>query len=205
MRRSLQAWIWEIINWPLRESPSCSEKNWLFKNSIWTSAITQTETSAFWTPSGRLYKMFLWTQGHSGTHELRKKKKKAVPNQGMLPMVQSKKRLLWMLISFPASFLLSTFPGFQYWNHCSLLFTAESAKVMTVFVCVLSCVWLFATPFTVACQAPLSVGFSRQAYWNRQSSPSPENLPNPGIELASSAMAGGFFTTEPLGKPKWWH
>ena len=76
MRRSLQAWIWEIINWPLRESPSCSEKNWLFKNSIWTSAITQTETSAFWTPSGRLYKMFLWTQGHSGTHELRKKKKK---------------------------------------------------------------------------------------------------------------------------------
>ena len=180
MRRSLQAWIWEIINWPLRESPSCPERDWLFKNSIWTSAITQTETSAFWTPSGHLYKMLLWTQGHSGTHELRKKK--AVPNQGMLPMVQSKKRLLWMLISFPASFRLSTFPGFQYWNHCSLLFTAESVKVMTEFVCMLSHVWLFATLWNVAHQALLCMGFSRQEHWGGLLCPPPGDLPNPGIK-----------------------
>ena len=56
-------------------------------------------------------------------------------------------------------------------------------------------VWLFATPWTVACQVPLSVGFSRQEYWNGLPSPPPGNLPNPGIEPASLALAGVFFTT----------
>ena len=53
-------------------------------------------------------------------------------------------------------------------------------------------------------QASLSMGFSRQEYWSRLSFPSPGDLPNPGIEAASPsspALAGGFFTTEPLGKP----
>ena len=56
---------------------------------------------------------------------------------------------------------------------------------------------LFATPWTVACQAPLSVEFSRQEYWSGLSCPSPGNLPDPGIEpvsLTSPALAGGFFT-----------
>ena len=63
-----------------------------------------------------------------------------------------------------------------------------------------SCVQLFATPWTVARQAPLSMGFSWQEYWSRLPLPPPENLPQPGIELeslASPALAGGFFTTEP--------
>ena len=54
------------------------------------------------------------------------------------------------------------------------------------------------TPWTVGCQAPLSMGFSRQEYWSRLSFPSPEHLPDPGIEpvsLTSPALAGGFFTT----------
>ena len=46
------------------------------------------------------------------------------------------------------------------------------------------------------------MGFSRQEYWSGLPFPSPEDLPNPGIELASPALAGGFFTTEPPGKPK---
>ena len=51
--------------------------------------------------------------------------------------------------------------------------------------------------WTVACQAPLSLRFSRQKYWSGLPFPSPENLPNPGIEpfLMSSALAGQFFTT----------
>ena len=58
----------------------------------------------------------------------------------------------------------------------------------------------FVTPRTVACQAPLSVGFPRQEYWSELPFPSPGDLPNPGIEPASPALAGGFSTTEPTGK-----
>ena len=57
---------------------------------------------------------------------------------------------------------------------------------------------LFATPRTAARQAPLSMGFSRQEYWSGLPFPSPEDLPDPGIEpvsLLSPALAGRFFTT----------
>ena len=51
----------------------------------------------------------------------------------------------------------------------------------------LSCVQLFATPWTVACQAPLSMGFLRQEYWSGLPCPSPGDLPNTGIEPVSPA------------------
>ena len=57
------------------------------------------------------------------------------------------------------------------------------------------------TPWTVACQAPLSMGFPRQEYWSGLPFASPGDLPNPGTELPIPALAGGFFTTEPPGKP----
>ena len=66
--------------------------------------------------------------------------------------------------------------------------------------CMLSCfshVQLLATPWTVAHQAPLSMGFSWQEYWNGLLFPAPRDLPNPGIKpvcLMSPALAGGFFT-----------
>ena len=62
----------------------------------------------------------------------------------------------------------------------------------------LSRVRLFLTPWTVACQAPLSMEFSRQEYRSGQPFSTPGNLPDPGIEpvsLVSSSLAGGFFTT----------
>ena len=62
----------------------------------------------------------------------------------------------------------------------------------------LSHVPLFATPWTIAHQAPLSMEFSRQEYFSGLPCPSPEDLPNPGIEptsLMSPALAGGFFTS----------
>ena len=68
----------------------------------------------------------------------------------------------------------------------------------------LSCVQLFVTPRTVAYQAPLSVGFSRQEFWSELPFPSPGDLLNPRIEpasLGSPALADGFFTTEPPAKP----
>ena len=61
------------------------------------------------------------------------------------------------------------------------------------------------TTWTVAHQVSLSMEFSRQEYWNGLPLPSPGDLPDPGIEpafLASPALAGGFFTTEPSEKPR---
>ena len=63
---------------------------------------------------------------------------------------------------------------------------------------------LFATPWTVVLQAPLSLGFSRQEYWSGLPFPAPGDLPNPGTEPVSPvspALAGQVFTTEPPGKP----
>ena len=60
-----------------------------------------------------------------------------------------------------------------------------------VCVCVLNRfghVRLFAALWTVACQAPLSVGFSRQEYWSGWPFPSPGNLPDPGVKLGSPAL-----------------
>ena len=56
-------------------------------------------------------------------------------------------------------------------------------------------------PWTVACHAPLSMGFPRQEYWSGFPFPSPGVLPNSGIEPVFPALAGRFFTTEPPGKP----
>ena len=71
-------------------------------------------------------------------------------------------------------------------------------------VCVLSYfshVWLCATLWTVARQAPLAMGFSRQEYWSGLPFPSLGDLPDTGIEPVTPAFAGRFFTTEPPGKP----
>ena len=60
---------------------------------------------------------------------------------------------------------------------------------------------LFVTLSTVDRQAPLSMGFPRQEYWSGLPFPSPGELPDPGIKPTTPALAGGFFTTEPPGKP----
>ena len=67
-----------------------------------------------------------------------------------------------------------------------------------------NCVWLFETPWTVACQAPLFLGFSREEYERGLPFLSPGDLPGPGVEPASftsPALAGRFFTTRAPGKP----
>ena len=57
------------------------------------------------------------------------------------------------------------------------------------------------TPWTVAGQAPLFMGFSRQEYWTGLPFPSPGDLLNPGMEpVPAASLAGRFLTTEPLGK-----
>ena len=58
-----------------------------------------------------------------------------------------------------------------------------------------SCLTLV-TPWTIACQAPLSMGFSRQEYWSGLPLPSPGDLPDPGIELRSPALQADSLPTE---------
>ena len=63
---------------------------------------------------------------------------------------------------------------------------------------------LFATLWTVAYQAPLSIGFSRQEYWSGLPYPAPGDLPDPGIKpvsLTAPALLGRFFATSAPGKP----
>ena len=76
-----------------------------------------------------------------------------------------------------------------YVEECDCWPYGKERKVKS-FSCVQLC-----DPITVACQAPLSMGFSGQEYWSGLPCPSPGDLPNPGIEPASPALAGGFFTT----------
>ena len=78
----------------------------------------------------------------------------------------------------------------------------EVANGLLILVCCsVSKLCLFVTPWTIACQAPLSMGFLRQEQWSGFPFPSPGDLPNPGIKPMSPALAGRFFTTEPSGKP----
>ena len=83
------------------------------------------------------------------------------------------------------------YPLGPYSIHC--LGTCESES--------LSRVQLFATLWTVAHQAPLSMEFSRQEYWSGLPFSSPEDLPDPGIEPGSPALQADYLPSEPPGKP----
>ena len=85
--------------------------------------------------------------------------------------------------------------------------TVVSEQVIVMIVghaCLLNHVRLFATPWTVACRALLSMGFPRQKYWSGVPFSSSGDLPNPRVEPASPVspeLAGRFFTAQPSGKP----
>ena len=78
-------------------------------------------------------------------------------------------------------------------------FISDSLQIVKMKVKSLSRVWLFATPWTVAYQAPQSMGFFRQEYWSGLPFPSPGDLPNPGIEPWSPALQTDALPSEPLG------
>ena len=84
-----------------------------------------------------------------------------------------------------------SFSCFEWYALCTDVVHAQS----------LSCVQLFVTPWTVNCQAPLSMEFSRQEYWSRLPFPTPEGLPDPGIEPRTPTLQADTLPSEPLGKP----
>ena len=108
-----------------------------------------------------------------------------------------------MILNFLFSYCINCISSISFWflevltlsiSSCVFpLFPLEPlANSSHVYVC---ChVQLFATPWTIACQATLYTGFSRQEYWSGLPFPSPGYLPDPGTEPTSLASAGGFFT-----------
>ena len=90
--------------------------------------------------------------------------------------------------------------GHLVWVHYERLALPKFESLFSHF----SHVWFFVTPWTVALQAPLSMGWSQQDYWSGLLCPPLGDLPNPGIQSMSPAapvLAGRFFATEPPGKP----
>ena len=81
--------------------------------------------------------------------------------------------------------------GFQGHLSTQPFLSLKHSSYLLLFSC-FSRFRLFATLRTVACQAPLSMGFSRQEYWNGLPRAPPEDFHDPGIETLSPALAGGF-------------
>ena len=101
---------------------------------------------------------------------------------------------LLLLVFLPLSISFSFFVSFSVYVFISLCGCAQ----------LLSHVWLFVTPWTVACQAPLSMEFLRQECWSELPCPPPEDLPTLGLKHVSPVspvLESRLFTIEPLGKP----
>ena len=119
--------------------------------------------------------------------------------------------LLFSCYNFNLFTLIPSHNGYQFYQHLifcrkisvylnmsiklSNLFTSKSRQCQ-----LLSHVHLFVIPWTVACQAPLSMKFSRQEYWNGLLFPSPGNHPNLGIESCSPALQADSLPSESPGK-----
>ena len=95
-------------------------------------------------------------------------------------------------------------PGFG--QHLSTNLPGSILYFNNIYICVcvlshFSCARLFATLWTLAFQAPLSMGFSRQEYWSGLPRPPPGDLPNPGIELTSPALQADSWPLSHQGSP----
>ena len=98
-------------------------------------------------------------------------------------------------------------PIHNYWkthsfNYMDLWRQSDASE--RVKVKFLSHIRLFATPWTVACQFPLPMEFSRQEYWSGFPIPSPGDLPNPGVESKSPTLQADSLPSEPPGKSLIW-
>ena len=113
-------------------------------------------------------------------------------------------------VSSPVSVYTAIF--IHFYTFFRVCFSSTSALFMLLWLCLdndmcvqlLGHALLFATPWTTACQAPLSMGFPRQEYWSGLPFPPPVDLRSPGTEPSSPvspALAGRFFTTEPAVPP----
>ena len=116
------------------------------------------------------------------------------PNQGILHSYQNS---CFRLVEDVRKYQCYIVKQKKDYKVANILFTILYIKITSV-LSHFSHVELFATPRTIAQQAPLSMGFSKQEYWSALPCPPPGDLPNPGIKpvsLMSPALADRFFTT----------
>ena len=177
-----QSWAWKVkeeSTWRRQDGSSqWGEQNVQICRSRWARPHWRMSRWSVWLGLGRLGGMLkeAWWVGY-GTQLLRFKS--------------------W-LHHFIARYLLGALGSYLWHEGTNLIWFARTwclACMLSHF----SCVWLFATPWTVACQAPLSMGFSRQECWSLV----PGDLLNPGIKpasLVSPALAGRCFTTSATWK-----
>ena len=117
-----------------------------------------------------VYICFVHSYGKVNMNALRKPKAELSRPFSVGPLVREKSCCCWRKRN----------TGMFQWKWSHDLFRLETVP--------LSRVGLFVTSWTAACQAPLSMGFSRQEYWSRLPFPLPGDLPHPGIEAASSRL-----------------
>ena len=133
------------------------------------------------------------------------------PTQGSNPGLLHCRRILYQLSHKGSPRILEWVPypfsrgsscPRNHWGllNCMQILYQLSYQGVSEWVKSLSRVQLFATPWSVAHQAPPSMGFSRQEYWSGLPFPSPGDLPNPGIEPRSPILQADALTSEPPGK-----
>ena len=127
-----------------------------------------------------------------------------IAHQALLSMRFSRQGY-WSGLPFPSPGIFPTQgsnPGLLHCRQILYCLSHQGSPYYEMCVCVksLSHVRLFATLWTVARQAPLFMGFSRQEYWSGLPFPSPGNHPNPGIKPGSPALQANSLLSEPPGK-----
>ena len=123
------------------------------------------------------------------------------PNQGILHSYRNSCFRLFDDVRKYQCYIVKQKKDYQAANTLFTILYIKITSVLSHF----SHVQLFATPWTIAHQAPLSMGFSKQEYWSALPCPPPGDLPNPGIKPVSRmspALAGRFFTTSTIYVPK---
>ena len=131
----------------------------------------------------------------------------------LIAALEQSLRAIWCATSQATVLILPQIKLNSQLSRCASFFSGQGQEppvslhpncAHCVYARLLSCIWLFVTSWPIAHQAPLFMELSRQEHWSGLPFSPPGNLPDPGIETASLAsleLTGGFFTTEPPGKP----
>ena len=140
--------------------------------------------------------MLEWLSGEESTCQRRRRRFK--PWVGKIPW---KRKWQPALVFLPGkAHRQRSLVGYSPWSHKE----SDTTKQLSLSLRKLTWYWKYDSYWwgnqTVACQAPLSIGFPRQEYWSGLSFPFPGDLPNPWMESTSPELAGRFFIAESPGK-----
>ena len=137
----------------------------------------------------------------SNEHQHKQGNRLFSPFSYLAKCLKKKKKRLEIIIPHNIPLYKMLYYTYIYNTHTHIY----SIRYKKRFVCTLSHTWLFATPWTVAFQAPLSIGYPREEYWSELPLPPPDHLPDSGIKLlstVSAVLAGWSLLLCHLGSPR---